>query len=904
MQELIDFIESKGFTAEADSLKNGGTTLNLNNIKFSISEVKSLADSIANHKYLQKIDLSNNQFTSDDAKILANAFRDNKNIKTLSLSKNKIGDNGLKAFADIAENSLIKNIDFSDNNISDKGFEYWLAAQKDGNLANYNFHNNKIYISDQELQKLANLLPNVNIENFAFTIGTHGKMSAQTRNLLIKNKEISEKKISLSCPLITKLSSDELDIWEEVSPPIVPKQAEEIMAKQQEIIQKTMELVAIGNDRITEGNDKGILILGKTGAGKSTLTYLLAGEELKVVEDNGAMFFKAVVPKENIVINHTQVSETKISSKLTDKNGVAIWDCPGFMDTRGTAEEIANAFYTQKLCMISKQLKFVLAITEADLKNKENILPMVKQFAEIFTDIDFLENSVSLVITKVNNKKNLVNIQKDFDRVVTQNNDNIPAKTKKMLEFLKKSIHIFREPGEETFVQTTEILDTINGSAEYGSTKYVDLFTKPNSANISISKEAKECAEGLLKVTYNNINSLVNIFTKAISDPNKCMTNIEGNEFTKLDNYNIVESLPKSSTSEKNTLFDNLPLHSSLDPFLKLDQIKSLQKILFENLSNNNNLNSAKDNFLKVLEVFAEFVINDNELKQKIQNYAYVFKQQIDINKCFSQVCGNKPVDYSHMEQALQECKGKIEEVLKREIKLLEVEEGKINAESGEPDIAYYKEAIKYLDICKDDPNCTKQKAIAYKNLGDIYDAQGDYTQAATNYTQALKMNPELSEVYGKLGAILFNNKQYLEAIECFKVVDKSIKIGNCFKELIKLNSDDPNIRIDKGDYYLSISRHDKAMGCYRDALSLSQDDTNCLAASKKIDELSKIIGAPIRGEKYHYKKFNFNVLDQFIEEIKEPIHNSPVEQNNLAHIASNDNHEVNNMGNITHFHD
>ncbi|MFY9589161.1 hypothetical protein [Rickettsia endosymbiont of Halotydeus destructor] len=198
--------------------------LTLNNINFTASEVEKLVKVIEKHKYLEKVDLSNNQLTSDSIKILANAFRDNKNIKTLSLSKNKIGDNGLKAFADIAENSLIKNIDFSDNNISDKGFEYWLAAQKNGILKECNFHNNKIYISDEGLQKLATLLPNVNIEDFTFTIGVKKMIfSPKIKSLLIKNKEISEKKISLSFSLITKLSSDELDIWEEVSPKVPPK---------------------------------------------------------------------------------------------------------------------------------------------------------------------------------------------------------------------------------------------------------------------------------------------------------------------------------------------------------------------------------------------------------------------------------------------------------------------------------------------------------------------------------------------------------------------------------------------------------------------------------------------------------------------------------------------------------
>lgn len=125
---------------------------------------------------------------------------------------------------------------------------------------------------------------------------------------------------------------------------------------------------------------------------------------------------------------------------------------------------------------------------------------------------------------------------------------------------------------------------------------------------------------------------------------------------------------------------------------------------------------------------------------------------------------------------------------------------------------------------------------------------------------------------------------QYIEAIECFKVVDKSIKIENCFKELIKLKADNPTIRIDKGDYYFSIDRHDKAMGCYRDALSLSLDDKNWLIISQKINELSKIIGIPVR----------FGALHQTICKITEQKQSlDDIESNDLL-VAGNDSHEVN----------
>jgi len=681
------------------------------------------------------------------------------------------------------------------------------------------------------------------------------------------------------------------------------QQAKEIMTQQQKIIQETMELVAIGNDRITEGNDKGILILGKTGAGKSTLAYYLAKEELTAVEDKkGTLRLEPVNNKNGIIVNHSMDSETKIPNKLIDKNGTIIWDCPGFQDTGGIAQEIANAFYIQRLFETSKQLKFILAIPDTVLEDKfDIILPIIDQFSRTFTNIEPLKNSLSLIVTKAATNKKVGHLQETL-KEISQHYKLTNPKIYEILEILQKSVYPFVQPSNKGDIPNSDLLELINNN----DTEYVDLSIYRNLANIVISEKSREYANKLLKVTYTNIKKLVNIFKEAISDPNKCMTNIDDNEFIK--SYDIVESLPKSSTSEKNSSFDNLPLHGSLDPFLKLDQIKSLQKELFKNLSNNNS-NSTQDIFQNVLKVFAEFI--DIDLKQKIQDYSYVFKQQIDINKCFSQVCGNKPVDYTFMEQALQECKEKIGEVLKREIKLLEVEEGKINAESGEPDIEYYKKAIDYLDPYKSEDGIKQKQAIAYKNLGEIYSKQNNYKDAVLNYAKALELEKEQKDVVEKLGNILFNNKHYEAAIMCFEIIRDSTKVKNCFKELIKLNPSDPSIIVNKGNYYISIGEYHPAIKCYNNAFSLSREDNFKLEVDVLIDSLitqkneikQKFLDLRKEKKLCYYDKFCVEEIYKAINKTEEPEHNQPVEHNNLAYIACNGVHnpEVNINGDVQH---
>nr|WP_253308493.1 tetratricopeptide repeat protein [Rickettsia endosymbiont of Ceutorhynchus assimilis] len=1092
MKELIDFLEKKGFTAEANNLKNDATSLclychqigdegakaigeglktnntitllNLQNNQIGAEGAKALAEAIKINKSITQLDLHNNQIGDEGAKAIVEGLKTNNSITWLYLHHNQIGDEGAKAIGEgLKTNNSLTLLDLQSNQIGAEGAKSIGEGLKTNNsltcLVLYSNQignegakaigerlktNNSIttlylhynQIGDEEIKQLQeytqrnlkiaqentpqaealNAQGNVLSNNGEYdkAIAKYNEaMAISKKPLYAKNKVNAEKNYAKQqaellakqqaeleakkqAELLAKQQADleakkqqeellakqqaeleakkqqeellakqqaeleakkqqeellakqqaELEAKKQQAELLAKQQAEleakkqaellakqqaeletkkqaELLAKQQaeleakkqaellaqiqqeqqKIIQETMTLIAEGNDRITEKSDKGILILGKTGAGKSTLAYYLAKEELTVVKYKGGFRLQPKNDKNGIIVNHSMKSETKIPAKLIDTNGITIWDCPGFMDTREIAQEIANAFYIKRLFETSKQLKFILAIPDTLLEDKFDIIkPIFDQFSKTFTNTEPLKNSLSLIVTKADTNKKVIDIQETLNEISQQYKLTHP-KISEILEILRESVYPFVRPTGEGNIPNSDLLEAIEDNTEY-----VDLSTTHNLANISISDEADKCAKVLLQITYNNINQLLGIFTKAISDPNKCMTDIKGNTF--IDSYSIVESLPKSSTSEKNASFNNLPLHGSLDPFLKLDQIKSLQEKLFENLSNNNS-NSIQNIFQNVLKVFAEFVINDNKLKQKIQDYDYVFKQQIDINKCFSEVCGNKPV--YNMEQDLQECKEKIEEALKREIKLLEVEEGKINTENGEPDIAYYTKAIEYLDIYKDDQNCIKQKAKAYKNLGNIYDAQGDYIQAATNYTKALEMNKELPEIYERLGEMLFEKKHYKEAIKFLKVKGNVEKIKECFEKLTKASPNDPNLIKDKADYIFSIEDYGKAMKYYNIALYHSLKDDNLYSIigekivnfkTEKSKNKAQIIEFIKSGEKYHYNEVNVQELNnQFIEKMKEPIQNLPIEQTNLVPIPCNDNHEVHINGGILDSH-
>ncbi|WP_342278329.1 hypothetical protein [Candidatus Tisiphia endosymbiont of Myopa tessellatipennis] len=54
----------------------------------------------------------------------------------------------------------------------------------------------------------------------------------------------------------------------------------------QATIKQVSNLIRDGNDRLQEHGKKGILLLGDTGAGKSTLAHLFSGRKLQAIFDD------------------------------------------------------------------------------------------------------------------------------------------------------------------------------------------------------------------------------------------------------------------------------------------------------------------------------------------------------------------------------------------------------------------------------------------------------------------------------------------------------------------------------------------------------------------------------------------------------------------------------------------
>jgi energy-coupling factor transporter ATP-binding protein EcfA2 len=104
-----------------------------------------------------------------------------------------------------------------------------------------------------------------------------------------------------------------------------------------------------------------VLMLGNTGAGKSTFVNYMAGRRLVAVSKN----MRQVIDCEDPVvkIGHgvatSETAEPDFYVGEGDTEGLVLCDCPGFMDTRGAQIEVKNAYSLKLLAERSGGVKAI-----------------------------------------------------------------------------------------------------------------------------------------------------------------------------------------------------------------------------------------------------------------------------------------------------------------------------------------------------------------------------------------------------------------------------------------------------------------------------------------------------------------------------------------------------------------
>ena len=119
-----------------------------------------------------------------------------------------------------------------------------------------------------------------------------------------------------------------------------------------------------------------ILLLGSTGAGKSTLMHFLAGSKMRMIEVRGTQCLEPEVVMEgleDIAFSRSSRSETSGIRAVTihsDDKEFVVCDTAGLGDTRGPEQDITNGIVMTKAIRSAKSVKLVIFITEGAISDR------------------------------------------------------------------------------------------------------------------------------------------------------------------------------------------------------------------------------------------------------------------------------------------------------------------------------------------------------------------------------------------------------------------------------------------------------------------------------------------------------------------------------------------------------
>lgn len=261
-----------------------------------------------------------------------------------------------------------------------------------------------------------------------------------------------------------------------------------LQLEKRNLIEECLRDIAQGREVILKNPPKEnvVMIIGPTGSGKSCLCNHLCDVTIKGVKikDQKGLRFEAEKPIMQISHSTTH-SCTRLPGvcSVTNENFSYI-DCPGFGDTHGAYQDIANAFFRADVVKGERELKFLLTIGVEQISERSS----ANGFYEMFNDlIQFLGCE----------KKSVEELQKIADSIVL-----IITKVPSPAENEKKAL-------ESRIRREKKALEALGNKPE-------------NSDEIqSILKSIEEAEEQLKKLNSENATERVRINLLEFTEPQK-----------------------------------------------------------------------------------------------------------------------------------------------------------------------------------------------------------------------------------------------------------------------------------------------------------------------------------------------------------------------------------------------